>query len=245
MNDVAIKNTIKAMQPDLEKLVRATGTDINKFMNNAIMAAAKPELQSGDVDRASIYKVVARAAQDGVLLDDKEAAMVIGWNRKTRQKEAQYRLMAAGVMSMIARSPDISRVVCQLVHKNDDFSMDFVTDGVPINHNFSGIKGARGEVVGAYAVAKLADGSWTSPEYMEVDDINSVRDAYVPKDKEGNYSGMWSNSWGEAARKTVLHRAKKRWPISQQVSESLVDDDVVELNNEHESIIMEDIDVPI
>jgi recombinational DNA repair protein RecT len=49
---------------------------------------------------------------------------------------------------------------------------------------------------------------------MSKAEIDAVRDNFSQKDKEGNFSKMWVNSWGEAARKTVLHPARKRLPLS-------------------------------
>jgi recombinational DNA repair protein RecT len=77
-------------------------------------------------------------------------------------------------------------------------------------------------------IAKLASGEWTSPEYMSKAEIDAVRDAYSKKDKDGNFSKMCQHSWGEAARKTVLHRARKRLPLGEAAEQVLrrdADDD--------------------
>lgn len=224
-NQLTLKDSLKQQESHYAALLKATGTDINRFMNNAIIAASEnPDIASGAVDRASVFKVCSRAANDGVVLDGKQAAMVIGWNSKTRQKEAQYRLMAGGVMAMINRSPTISHLACQLVYEGDDCVIDFVTDGQPVHHTIN-LRNRRGNVLGVYAVAKLSTGEWTSPEYMSVDEVNEVRDNYASKDKDGNFSKMWTHSWGEAARKTILHRIKKRLPLSESVEDALNHDD--------------------
>jgi recombination protein RecT len=225
---LTVADTVRRMEPQFSELLRASGTDVKKFMNNALMALNdKPEIKAGQVSNKSVFDVCSRAANDGVVLDGREAAMVIGWNARTQQKEAQYRLMAEGVMKMIRRSPEISYIACQVVYENDVCEISFVTDAIPVSHTVD-LKSGRGDPIGAYVVAKLASGEWTSPEYMSKAEVDAVRDAYSKKDKDGNFSKMWQNSWGEAARKTVLHRARKRLPLGEKASDALnrdADDD--------------------
>jgi len=232
-NQLTVKDVIKKSEGNFKKLLDATGTDVNRFMNNAIIASSEnPDIASGNVSTKSVINVCSRAANDGVVLDGKEAAIVIGWSSQSKSKEAQYRLMAGGVMKMINRSPNIKRVIVQLVHENDECVIDLVADGVPVQHSIN-LKAERGEIIGAYAVAELADGNYTSPEYMTTEQINTIRDEYT-----SGKSPMWIKSWGEAARKTVLHRAKKRWPIASDVENALRDDekgdDIVVIENEPE-----------
>ena len=209
-------DSIRAAKVEFANLLKATGTDIERFQNNAIMAINNNEdIQKGEVTTKSIFNVCSRAANDGVMLDGKEAALVIG-NKMVNGKwvkEAQYRLMAFGIMKMISRTPEIGYVSCQTVHENDICEISFVTDGVPIKHTID-LKKGRGEIIGAYVVAKLKNGTWTSPEYMSVQEILAVRDAYSKKDKDGNFSKMWRDSLGEACKKTVLHRSIKRLPLN-------------------------------
>lgn len=223
--ELTIRESLKAQENNFANLLKATGTDKERFMNNAIMASSEiPEINGGEVSHKSVFNVCSRAANDGVVLDNREAAIVIGWNSKTRQKEAQYRLMAGGVMKMINRSPAIKHIACQLVYDGDDCVIDFVTDGQPVHHTIN-LRNRRGEVLGVYAVAKLATGEWTSPEYMSVEEINEVRDNFSAKNNQGELvSPAWKNSWGEMARKTVLHRIKKRLPLTEKAIDDLSKD---------------------
>lgn len=222
---LTIKDSIRQQESHYAALLKASGTDVNRFMNNALMAASDhKEINSGEVDRASVFKVCSRAANDGVVLDGKQAAMIIGWNNKTKQKEAQYRLMAGGVMAMISRSSNIQHVACQIVYEGDDCTIDFVTDGQPVQHTIN-LRNRRGKPLGVYFVAKLKNGGWTSPEYMSEEEINEVRDNYSQKDKDGKFSKMWLLSPGEAWRKTILHRAKKRLPLDESIESALSQDD--------------------
>ncbi len=236
---ITIADSIKNAMPEFAALLKATGTDPDKFKNNALMAIAdKPEIRSGEVSSKSVFNVCSRAANDGVVLDNKEAALILGSVKRNGQwvKEAQYRLMAGGVMKIINRSPNIERIVCQLIYENDDFIVDFVTTDASVQHKITpeSLKKGRGEVVGVYFTAKLVNGEWTSPEIMSVAEVNEVRDNFVQKNKEGKFSGMWEKSWGEAARKTVLHRARKRLPLEGKIMSVLDqdDDEIIDFDSE-------------
>lgn len=218
--------SIKDARAEFANLLKATNTDVDRFQNNAIMAVNNNEdIRKGEVSTKSIFNVCSRAANDGVMLDGREAALVIGYTKNG--KEAQYRLMAAGVMKMINRSQDIEYVACQTVHENDDCVISFVTDGIPVTHTIN-LKKGRGELIGAYVVARLKTGDWTSPEYMSLEEILTVRDAYSKKDSKGEFSKMWRDSLGEACKKTVLHRAVKRLPLNGDAINTVDDDTSLE-----------------
>ncbi len=255
--ELTVAATVKEMKPEFANLLAAQlppnltkeqkqaqlETLTAKFTNNALLAInEKPEIAKGEVTRKSVFAVCSRAANDGVILDGKEAAIVIGSVKRNGQwvKEAQYRLMAGGAMKIIQRSPNIERIVCQLIYENDDFVVDFVTGGESVKHTITpkALKEGRGEIVGVYFTAKLSNGEWTSPEIMSVAEVNAVRDAYSKKNETtGKFSQMWENSWGEAARKTVLHRARKRLPLERSLDKILAadnptDDNIVDTTSE-------------
>ena len=164
--------------------------------------------------RKSIYDACLKAASDGLLLDGREAALV-RFNVKAKDEDgrerwedrAQYMPMVAGLIKKARNSGEIAAIVAQCVHEHDRFEINYVTDGAPIVHQPE--LDERGRVIGAYAVARLKDGSWTQPEFMSVAQIEAVRDRSRAKD-----NGPWKTDWPEMARKTVIRRASKYWPSS-------------------------------
>lgn len=112
-----------------------------------------------------------------------------------------------GKLTLAKRSQRVTKIDVQLVYENDDFCLCV---GEEPRHKISG-KAAfnRGEMVGVYAVGKELDVRGVEQIYVEimsVADVNKVRDRYS-KQKNGP---AWTNSWGEMAKKTVLHRITKR-----------------------------------
>lgn len=178
----------------------------DRFLRVALSALTRPEVAKAAETakgRKSIYDSCLKAASDGLLLDNREAALV------PYGDTVQYQPMVAGIMKKARNSGEIASIVSQVVYANDEFEIDYVTDGAPITHK-PFLDGPRGDVRGVYAVARLKDGSWTQPEFMSRDEVEAIRKGFS---KQGN-SLMWTKAWNEGARKTVIRRAAKYWPSS-------------------------------
>lgn len=83
----------------------------------------------------------------------------------------------------------------------------------------------RGDILGAYAWAELANGRLIV-EWMSWADIEVVRRA-SPSVKAGRPS-PWDDWWGEMARKTVLRRLMKRLPRTPKVGMALEQDNAID-----------------
>ncbi len=91
----------------------------------------------------------------------------------------------------------------------------------------------RGEIVGAYCVAKTEEGDFMT-EIMTTEQINQVRDTsavFIAAVKKGEDTSVWHKWYGEMARKTVIKRAAKTWPYSSGKHRL---DKAVEVVNQHE-----------
>lgn len=187
-----------------------------RFVRAALSALTNADIRkcaSSPVGRKSIYDSCLKAASDGLILDGREAALV-KFSVKVKnggQEEwhdcAQYMPMVAGLMKKARNSGEVASIVAQVVYSNDEFEINYVTDGAPVTHKPD--LQDRGAILGAYAVARLKDGTWTQPEYMSQAQVNAVRERSKTKDK-----GPWVTDWPEMARKTVIRRASKYWPSS-------------------------------
>lgn len=189
-----------------------------RFIRAALSAMRNPQLaevaQTAE-GRKSILEACLRAATDGLLIDGREAALVVrsvkikSGDQDHWQKLANYQPMVAGILKKARNSGEISAIFCQIVYAHDEFVLDYVTNGPPICHRPH--LADRGAPIAVYALALLRDGSWTQPELMTRAEVNEVRDNFA---RDHEKSLMWQKSWGEAARKTVLRRAAKYWPSS-------------------------------
>lgn len=197
---------------------------VERFMRVVLTATQRnPDLVTAD--RSSLFNSALLAAQDGLLPDGREGALVI-YNTKVKKggkdewvKAVQWMPMIAGILKKCRNSGELSSIEAHTVHANDKFAYRIGIDEQPVHE--PDWFGDRGAVVGVYAVAKLKDGSRVS-EIMSHREVESVRAVSRAKD-----SGPWTQWWGEMARKTVLRRLSKRLPISTDLDDLIRRDDAL------------------
>lgn len=171
-------------------------------------------------DRQSLLGACLKCAADGLVPDGREAALVI-FNAKDGErwiKKAQYMPMMGGILKRIRNSGEIASVQAHIIYKNDRF---VVRRGLneTIEHEPK-FPGDRGEMIGAYAVAKFKDGSDPVFEIMDVDELNKVAAASRSKG-----SGPWKDWREEMCRKTVFRRLAKWLPMDAETEELYRRDD--------------------
>lgn len=196
-----------ALPPQIpaDKFVRTTVTAIQ--MNTELI----------NCDRKSLYASCMRAAQDGLLVDGREAALVI-FNSKDG-KMVQYMPMVAGIYKKIRNSGEVASISAHCVYEKDSFSY-ILGDEEKINHK-PYLDGERGNVTAVYAIAKTKDGG-IYREVMSKSDIEKVRNSSRAKN-----AGPWTQWYEEMARKTVIRRIAKRLPSSTDLEKVLENDNDV------------------
>lgn len=119
-----------------------------------------------------------------------------------------------GLQSIAQQSGAVLWSKAKLVYANDNY----VNTGIdtPPEHTYSAF-GKRGDMVGAYCVAKLADGSFMTEE-MTADDINKIKGR--SQSAKGT-SSPWATDFGEMAKKTVIKRAAKSWPRTTRLDSAI------------------------
>ena len=65
--------------------------------------------------------------------------------------------------------------------------------------------GDRGKIVGVYCIAKTCDGEYLT-DVMSMEDIEKIR-------KAAKQDGVWSKWFEEMAKKAIIKRASKQWPL--------------------------------
>lgn len=126
-----------------------------------------------------------------------------------------------GLIKLATDSGSVSWVQADIVRKNDVF--EYLGVGQKPAHRFDPF-GDRGEMVGAYCVAKLNTGDFLTT-IMSKAEIEEIKN----KTSQAK-SGPWQTFFEEMAKKTVIKRAAKLWPKSERVQEA------VEILNQHEGI---------
>lgn len=210
MNAIAVQNQrtiapINAFRADLESMkpqfevALPPHVSVDRFIRVLVTAVqATPALLN--VEQKSLLQASMKCAQDGLLPDGREAALVIFG------KQAQYMPMVAGILSKVRRSGELLSIAAHVVYERDIFRY-LLGDNESIEHS-PHLGADRGEPIAAYAVAKTKDGG-IYREVMSVADINQVRDVSRSKN-----NGPWVAWWAEMAKKTVIRRLSKRLPMS-------------------------------
>lgn len=204
-----------------------------KFQRTVMTAVqSNPELLKAD--RASFITACMKAAQDGLLPDGREAALVTfntrkkdsngnGWNTVV---EVQYMPMVYGLRKKILQSGEIKDIQTAVVYRQEIEAGLFVyEEGTErtLRHKpllDPSFEPTDDDIAAAYSIATYEDGSF-SFEVMRRSDINKVRQASktgaVGREYQGKPippKGPWVDWFPEMARKTVMRRHSKTLPMS-------------------------------
>lgn len=126
--------------------------------------------------------------------------------------QAQYMAGWKGYVVQARRSFEVRTITPNVVFANDAFDLDLGSGMPPVHKPL--LTGPRGDIIGAYAVAKLV-GSRDSivsyeVEWMDRADLDGVRRAGQRGDKE---SDAWLNWEDQMWRKAPVRRIAKRLPM--------------------------------
>lgn len=190
-----------------ERFVRVVMTSVQK----------NPKLL--DANRQSLYQAAMFAAQDGLLPDGAECALV------PRKGVVEYTKMYRGLLKLLWQSGHIGSVQTEIVYANDKIRIS-LGDDTRIDHE-PVLAGERGAALGAYAIIRLKNG-FTHREWASIADIQKAQRMSGAADGKG--TPAWNNWADQMARKFVLKRAAKLLPLSAEDRERIADreDEIIE-----------------
>ena len=150
-----------------------------------------------------------------------------------RGKKVCLDISYIGLVKLATDSGSILWVQAQVVRKEDNFIIN--GPGKEPNHSFNPFDTNRGDIVGAYCVAKTKDGEYLT-EVMSLNELLDIRDrteAYKAYAAKKTQSCPWISDETEMMKKTVIKRASKLWPKTDRFSNA------VKILDEHEGIDFE------
>lgn len=195
---------------------------VERFMRVVLTAVnGNPDLLAAD--RRSLFESAMRAAQDGLLPDGRDGALVI-YNTKTEIdgrkewiKKVQWMPMVGGILKKVRNSGELQTISAYVAYENDHFEYS-LGDEESITHRPC-LDDDRGRPRLVYAIAKTKDGG-IYREIMTFKEIEKVRGVSRAKD-----NGPWKDWWDEMAKKTVIRRLAKRLPMSSDLDDLIRRDD--------------------
>lgn len=201
-----MKNEIAKVLPkeiDPDRFIRTTITAVQ--MNHELLYA----------DRRSLIASCMRAAQDGLMLDGREAVLNI---YKTKMKGqggrdewvpvVQYLPMVRGLIKTIRNSGEVAHIDAAAVYERDEFAFERGDAPKLVHKPFLGEEDP-GKIIAAYVVVRLNNGE-VHREVMPRRDLLKVRAA----SKANGENSPWAKWEDQMAIKSVIKRAEKLLPSS-------------------------------
>jgi recombination protein RecT len=160
-----------------------------------------------EADRRSLWAACVKAAQDGLLPDGREGALVTFFDRRRGRLLAQWMPMVAGILKKVRNSGELSSVTANVVYEGEHFRV-VLGDEERIEHERDLDAVGRRDPIAVYAIATMRSGERVREvmTWGQVDDVRAISRA--PE------RGPWSAWTEEMARKTVIRRLAKRLPMS-------------------------------
>lgn len=212
-----------------------------------IMTAVQQSPDLLNADRRSLILACMKAAQDGLLPDGREAALVtFKVNKKDAQGrweshlQVQYMPMVYGLRKKILQSGEIADIQTSVVYAQEiEAGLFIYEEGTERTLRHKPLLDPRFEpkdedIAAAYSIATFKDGS-KSFEVMRRSEINKVRQcsqtgAVGKTTRDGKPippKGPWVDWFSEQSRKTVMRRHSKTLPMSGDIIDVEAIDDAL------------------
>jgi recombination protein RecT len=198
---------------------------VERFMR-VVMTAIQNNAKLLACTRQSIFNSCMKCAQDGLLPDGREAAIVpFGESGEDGQRkssdQATYMPMIAGIRKKARNSGEIADLWACEVRDGDMFDYQ-LGDEPHIMHKPALTGGTERPITHVYSICKYKDGT-LSREVMTIRQVEEIRQKFS-RAKKG---GPWHDrvTYGEMAKKTVIRRHAKQLPSSSDLDALLHRDD--------------------
>ena len=199
MSNELIKAGLTSLAPQLKSAL-PPHISVEKFTRVAQTAIlTNPGL--ANLERNSLFAACIEAAQDGLLPDGKEAAIV------PFKGAGSYMPMVGGILKKIRNSGELGSITAQMIHKNDEFEYWTDEEGEHLKHRPNMLED-RGVAIGVYAMARTKDNS-VYIEIMNKEQVMAIKG--VSRSKGGPWSGPFEH---EMWKKSAIRRLSKRLPMS-------------------------------
>lgn len=195
---------LKERIPQLERWITG-GVDPRALVRFAVLDLSAPT-KAGDklreCSRESIYMALLACAVTGLEPGAlKGEAFLVPFSKK-----AQYMAGWRGLVKQARRTREITRCGANVVFEADEFDLDLGTANTV--HHKPLLRGERGEIIGAYAIATLG-ADHHEIEWMDREDLEAVKRVSTARGE----SDAWRD-WGDQMhRKAAIRRLSKRLPL--------------------------------
>lgn len=211
-----VRKGVEALEPQF-KMALPPHIPVERFMR-VVMTAVQSNRYLLNADRQSLFGAAMKAAQDGLLPDGRDGALV------PYGSEVTWIPMIGGLRKKVRNSGEIATWDVHAVYENDQFDFAF-GDDPHIAHKPA--LDDRGKLIAVYSIATLKTGEKTR-EVMGVKEVEAIRNrsAAFKLFKAGKIkSTPWDSDFDEMAKKTVARRHSKVLPMSTDLDDLIRRDD--------------------
>lgn len=194
-----------------QKFLRIVYDAINR---NPEIKACKPQ---------SVVDACAQAAKDNLVLDGREAALVI-YNKKAAdgswEKVAQYIPMTLGLRKRMYATGQVSAMETGIVYEKEieEGRFEWQSGTEAFLRHSPLLTDDLGKPVAVYSVVTMANHT-KSVEVMRWSEVMRIARLQTKNvDGQGGLKGIWKQHTNEMARKTVLRRHSKQLPFDSDLA---------------------------
>jgi recombination protein RecT len=206
-----LRSQLQALIPELQPLLPRSITP-DHFIRVALTAVQKnPALLSAD--RRSFFESCMTCAEDGLLPDGREAALL------PYKGKVGYLPMIAGIRRKVWNSGELASWEARIACENDTEFEIVLGDEEKIIH-IPALKN-RGPIVAVYSRAVFKSG-FISRDYMAIEEVEEIR-------KRAQTQKIWGDPlfYPEMVKKTMLKRHAKALPLSAELDRLMRRDDTL------------------
>lgn len=215
---LTMQDYIKRMQGEIAKALPSVLTP-ERFTRITLSAlSSNPTLQQ--CSPKSFLGAMMTAAQLGMEPNTPLGQAYLIPYKNHGNEECQFQLGYKGLIDLAYRSGQIKTIQAQIVHKNDEFEVEYGTNNSLVFK--PKMDGDPGEAVSVWGMFQTKDGGYG----YEVMSIDAVRN-FARKYSKAFSNGPWQTNFEEMAKKTVLKKALKYAPLSSDFKRGLSADETI------------------
>lgn len=212
VRDEAAPTAMERKVQDILPLVGGDRLRAERTIRVAANAISKvPAL--ANADRNKLWLAVQEVVQMGLTFGARGAYLV------PYKNDVTVIVSPHGLIELAFRSPLVKAIQARVVHQNDEFSVEYAPE--PVIHHKPCIQSDTGPLVACYAIIDLTTGGRVI-EWMKRDEVMKTKAVSRSASSPGSPWVQWE---AEMWRKTVLKRAMKYVPQSEELMMALAKDD--------------------
>lgn len=189
-----------------ENMLRETSFAIQAANSNTMLMEATPQ---------SVAKAVWNTAITGLSLNPVLKLAYLTPRRISGTMEALLMPSYMGLSKLITDTGAVINIYAHVIYRGDEWDVEYGTER-KLTHKPKFISSKKDDVIAAYSVAVLHDGS-KAFELMSLEELHSIRersDGYRSFKEGKAKSAIWESDFGEMCRKTTIKRLAKYLPKS-------------------------------